>query len=48
MKRSLEKRLQDLEQSQGEPVDIRLYWSEDEIPPEHRDSVISLKWPEEL
>ena len=32
MKHSLEKRLQDLEQNQGEPMDIKLYWSDDEIP----------------
>jgi hypothetical protein len=48
MKHNFEKRLQDLEQNKGESIDIKLYWSEDEIPPEHRDSVIRLKWPEEL
>ena len=48
MKRSLEKRLQDLEQNQGEPVEIKLDWSEDEISPEYRDSMIRLKWPDEL
>jgi hypothetical protein len=48
MKSSLEKRLLGLERQQDEPMEVRVYWSEDEIPREHRDSVIRLKWPEEL
>jgi hypothetical protein len=48
MKSSFEERLLGLERQQDEPMEVKVYWSEDEIPQEIRDSVIKLKWPEEL
>jgi len=45
MKRdSLDRRLRDLEQERSEPIEVKFYWSEEEIPIEHRDSVIQLRW----
>ena len=41
---SLERRLKDLEQMRNEPLEVKFHWSEDEIPIEHRDSVIKLRW----
>jgi hypothetical protein len=41
----LNKRLVGLEKvGQDEPIVVKCYWSEDEIPPEHRDSIIKLRW----
>jgi hypothetical protein len=38
----LNKRLSDLEKAgQDEPIVVKCYWSEDEIP---RDSIIKLRW----
>jgi hypothetical protein len=41
---SIDRRLEDLERKHTEPIEVRPYWSEDEIPPESRGSVIRLKW----
>ena len=41
---SLNRRLKGLEQRHSEPHEVKFYWSEDEIPLEHRDSVIKLRW----
>lgn len=41
---SLDRRLKDLELNGDKPIEIKFYWSEDEIPIEHRDSVIKLRW----
>jgi hypothetical protein len=41
----LNKRLSDLEKvGRDEPIVVKWCWSVDEIPPEHRDSVIKLLW----
>ncbi|MGD0953816.1 MAG: hypothetical protein ABR985_15745 [Methanotrichaceae archaeon] len=41
---SLDRRLKDLERRHSKPLEVKFYWSEDETPIEHRDSVIKLRW----
>jgi hypothetical protein len=48
MKGNFEKRLMDLERQQAKPEEFEFYWPHDEIPPEHRDSVIRLRWLDEV
>jgi hypothetical protein len=45
---SLDRRLKDLELKGAKPIEIKFYWSEDEIPLEHRGSMIKLRWLDDV